>query len=78
VALFPEFDQQHPFDITDSDRELMNSYQALSADQFETRGRDFLAHIDDPIPQCKFCPVNQSHRKIYAVSKKADATSGFG
>jgi organic radical activating enzyme len=77
VALFPEFDQQHPFDITDSDRELMNSYRALGSDEFESRGREFLAQIDDPIPQCKFCPINQGHKKIYAVSKKANATSGF-
>lgn len=77
VALFPEFDQQHPFDISKSDRELMNSYPALSADEFETRGKEFLAHIDDPIPQCKFCPGNRSHKKIFAVSKKTNATSGF-
>jgi organic radical activating enzyme len=77
VALFPEFDQQHQFDISDADRELMNSYQALSVDDVESRGKDFIAHIDEVIPQCKFCPVNQSNRKIYAVSKKANATSGF-
>jgi organic radical activating enzyme len=77
VALFPEFDQQHLFDIDYQDRELMHSYQALAPEDFVTKGADFLAHIDDPIPQCKFCPVNQGHRKIYAVSKKANATSGF-
>lgn len=77
VALFPEFDQQHSFDISSQDRELLNSYQPLAATEFETRGTDFLAHIDDPIPQCKFCPVNQDHRKIYAVSKKANAVSGY-
>jgi organic radical activating enzyme len=77
VALFPEFDQQHQFDISAEDRKLMYSYLALAPEEFESRGLDFLAHIDDPIPQCKFCPVNHGHKKIYAVSKKANSVSGF-
>jgi len=77
VALFPEFDEQHPFDISDEDRQLINSYRPLAPDEFEQRGVDFLAHIDDVIPQCKFCPVNHGHKKIYAISKKANSTSGF-
>jgi len=77
VALFPEFDKQFSLDLSADDRALMNSYPALSVNEFETRGRDFIAHIDDVIPQCKFCPVIKSHEKIYAVSKKANAVSGF-
>lgn len=77
VALFPEFDQQHHLDISDKDRELLNSYQALWPEEFESRGQGFLKHIDDPIPQCKFCPVNNTHKKIYAVNKKANAVSSF-
>lgn len=79
VALFPEFDQQHAFDISDEDRLLINSYLALSADEFETRGQEFLSHIDDVIPQCKFCPVSadQQNEKIYAVNKKAGSTGQF-
>jgi hypothetical protein len=58
---------------------LLNSYQALSSDEFETRGREFLSHIDDVIPQCKFCPTlnNQSNEKIYAVNKKAGSIGQF-
>ena len=79
VALFPEFDQQHTFDISEQDRQLLNSYLALSADEFETRGQEFLSHIDDVIPQCKFCPThnNQSNEKIYAVNKKAGSIGQF-
>ena len=79
VALFPEFDQQHTFDISEQDRRLLNSYLALSADEFETRGQDFLSHIDDVIPQCKFCPTSadQQNEKIYAVNKKAGAIGQF-
>jgi organic radical activating enzyme len=78
VALFPEFDQQHTFDISESDRELLNSYRPLQASEFPTRGKEFLAHIDDVIPQCKFCP--DKHTVIYnlnAVSKKSNSISGF-
>ena len=79
VALFPEFDQQHTFDISEQDRRLLNSYLALSANDFDTRGQEFLSHIDDVIPQCKFCPThnNQSNEKIYAVNKKAGSIGQF-
>ena len=79
VALFPEFDQQHTFDISEQDRQLLNSYLALSADEFETRGQEFLSHIDDVIPQCKFCPISadQQNEKIYAVNKKIGSTGQF-
>lgn len=72
VALFPEFDQQNRFiNISDQDRELINSYQPLSVDEFEHRGRDFIKHIDDVIPQCKFCPVNPDYRQILAIRKNS-------
>jgi hypothetical protein len=79
VALFPEFDQQHTFDISEQDRRLLNSYLALSADDFDTRGQEFLSHIDDVIPQCKFCPTSadQQNEKIYAVNKKVGSTGQF-
>lgn len=79
VALFPEFDQQHRLTMSESDRELMNSYLPLGADEFEQRGADFLNHIDDVIPQCKFCPTNEenANKKLFAVSKKSGATSGY-
>ena len=77
VALFPEFDQQHRLDISDQDRELLNSYQALSADEFETCGQDFLANIDEVIPQCKFCPDQHQIIVLNATSKKLNSTSAF-
>ena len=77
VALFPEFDQQHQLDISDQDRELINSYQPLTVDQFDQRGQQFMADIDNPIPQCKFCPTKFSMTKLFAVSKKAGSVSGY-
>jgi organic radical activating enzyme len=69
VALMPEFDQQHQFDISDEDRELLNSYQALSVDNFETYYRDFFDNIDRPIAQCKFCPSEHKFETIYPLRK---------
>jgi hypothetical protein len=77
VALFPEFDQQHPFDISDEDRKLMYSYEPLTADQYATRGDVFFQELDNVIPQCKFCPTQFDHIKVKAVSKKVNSTSSF-
>jgi len=69
VALFPEFDEQHNFDISDSDRELLNSYAPLSVGDFPAKGAEFLATIDNPIPQCKFCPTKNEFKKIISIRK---------
>lgn len=69
VALFPEFDQQHGFAITDAERHVMNAYEPLSVAEFEDRGRDFLDSIDDAIPQCRFCPEQENFKKIIAIRK---------
>jgi len=55
VALFPEFDCQHGFDISADDRELMHSYPALTLDR-AAEANNFFQNIDQVIPQCKFCP----------------------
>jgi hypothetical protein len=77
VALFPEFDQQLKLDISSQDRELLNSYRPLRADEWHQRGAEFMATLDDVIPQCKFCPVTSQNITIKAVNKKANSVSGF-
>lgn len=76
VALFPEFDQQFGVDLTDEDRKLINSYRPLVPGEFAERGAEFLATIDDVIPQCKFCPGDKDIKMypIQAVSKKSGST----
>jgi organic radical activating enzyme len=69
VALMPEFDQQHQFEISESDRELLNSYQALSADNFDQYHREFFDNIDNPIAQCKFCPSKSEFKMIAPIRK---------
>ena len=77
VGLMPEFDQQHPLDISAEDRVLLNSYRPLSIDEFNQRGTDFISNIDNVIPQCKFCPTKFTNQQLIAVSKKHGATTVF-
>jgi len=71
VALMPEFDQQHKLNISDTDRTLLNSYQPLGVDNFETYNQEFFSQLDNPIAQCKFCPEKYQFQKIFPVTKGA-------
>ena len=64
AALMPEFDQQYNFDISEEDKKLLYSYRPLTVEDFDTRGREFFDHIDDEIPQCKFCPEDYEYKPI--------------
>lgn len=69
VALMPEFDQQHRFDISDQDRTLLNSYRPLTVDNFADYHAEFLRDLDKPLPQCKFCPENKQWINIAPTRK---------
>lgn len=69
VALMPEFDQQHHFDLSDEERALLNSYKPLTVDNFEEYHSEFFANLDNPIPQCRFCPTKWDGQLIYPVRK---------
>ncbi len=69
VALMPEFDQQHKFDISDNDRILLNSYKPLDPDNFDQYHTEFFQKLDQPIAQCKFCPTKYDGKIIYPVRK---------
>ena len=69
AALLPEFDQQHPFDLTDADREILHGYRPLTVDNYAEYSEEFLANLDNPIAQCKFCPTMKTRQKIFPVRK---------
>jgi hypothetical protein len=70
VALFPEFDQQHSFDISEDDRKLINSYTPLTVDGYVSHGDGYFDQLDQPLAQCKFCPENLDYKyRLFAVSK---------
>lgn len=69
AALLPEFDDQHKFDISDADRALIHSYKPLTVENFAEYKDEFLESLQNPIPQCKFCPVNKTNITIAPVRK---------
>jgi len=69
VALLPEFDQQHQFNISESDRKLLNSYQPLDPDNFAEHHLEFFKNLDQPIAQCKFCPTTFDGKLIAPTRK---------
>ena len=69
VALLPEFDKQHTLNISHEDRQLLQDYRPLTVDNVEYEGEEFFQNLDQPIPQCKFCPVDIHMEKIYAIRK---------
>ena len=58
-------------------------YAAMTEEEQNTREiltgafDDFISHIDDVIPQCKFCPTKFTNQQLIAVSKKRGATTVF-
>jgi sulfatase maturation enzyme AslB (radical SAM superfamily) len=65
VALMPQFDDQHQFDISAEDRAIIHAPgRGLAIDEWDTRGPEFLANIDNIIPQCKFCPESYDYKPI--------------
>jgi organic radical activating enzyme len=69
AALLPEFDQQHPFDLSTEDREILYEYQPLTVDNFTDYGEEFLKNLDNPIAQCKFCPTMRTQHQIFPIRK---------
>jgi organic radical activating enzyme len=69
VDLLKELDKQHLLGITDEERDLLNQYRPLTLDSYESESDKFFDHLDDVIPQCKFCPEKHIYTKIIANHK---------
>jgi hypothetical protein len=69
VALFKELDEQFYLELSDLDRELVYSYHPGSLENY-TQLEKFIKEIDQPIPQCKFCPESYSNQQIFAEHGK--------
>jgi organic radical activating enzyme len=69
AALLSEFDQQHPFDLSPADHEILHGYQPLTVANFAEYSEEFLANLDNPISQCKFCPTKKDFRSIFPIRK---------
>lgn len=69
MAVLPDFDRQHPLGISQDDRSLINDYRPLSPFQSTHEIQQFFQQLDQPIPQCKFCPTEFTIEKISPVRK---------
>lgn len=64
-ALFPELAEQYNLNLTDDDKQLIDGYNPLTVDMAQAgTAQEWLDHIDDEIPQCKFCPEHYSGQTI--------------
>jgi len=69
TALMPEFDEQHPFEISNEDRKILHSYKPLTVDNFAEYSDEFLTSLLNPVEQCKFCPTHKTNIVIAPVRK---------
>ena len=65
VALFPDLAEQFDLNLSEEDKNLINSYTPLTVNMAKNgTAQSWLDHIDDQIPQCKFCPEHYSGQQI--------------
>ena len=64
AALMPKFVEQNKFELSQPDRDLLNSYRPLTVDATDEQMQDFFSNIDCVIPQCKFCPEHYQYKTI--------------
>ena len=69
VSVLPDFLDQFDVNMSADDRALAYSYQPLISNNSNSEVVNFIKNIEDPIPQCKFCPVDAYVEKIYAIRK---------
>lgn len=68
VSVLPDFLDQFEVIMTDADKLLANSYKPLTANDEEIY--KFVDTINDPIPQCKFCPSKYTKHNFVGTGKK--------
>jgi hypothetical protein len=70
VSVLPDFLDQFEVDITDDDKELVRSHVPITGLDSDEKISNFVKNIDQPIPQCKFCPANKDKYNFIGTDKK--------
>ena len=68
VSILPDFLDQFDVAMSTDDRSLAYSYEPLTANNKNVS--KFINAINDPIPQCKFCPSNYTKHNFVGTKKK--------
>jgi organic radical activating enzyme len=67
VSVLPDFLDQFDVAMSTDDRILAHSYRPLTV---SSNASEFVNTINDPIPQCKFCPVDYTRNNFIGTEKK--------
>jgi organic radical activating enzyme len=70
VSVLPDFLNQFDVDMNDNDRILAKSYIPITGLDNDDKISNFIKNIDKPIPQCKFCPVNNNNKHNFVGTDK--------
>lgn len=71
VGHFKEWTEQFPMELTDRQKELIDSYQPLAVDaSHEEIDRWWAETWNNPIPQCALCPESRKPFEVNATTKK--------
>ena len=70
VSVLPDFLNQFTVDITDADRTVATNYRPLSTLDDDITISNFIKKINQPISQCKFCPVKYNKHNFVGTNKK--------
>lgn len=68
--LLADFDKQFYLDISDQDREILNSYMPADINGDKSNLDQWFDHRHNVIPNCKFCTEDYTLHKITAEKKK--------
>lgn len=68
VSVLPDFLNQFNVSMLDTDKTLALSYEPLSSNS--SNCAEFVNNINEPIPQCKFCPSNYNIKHNFIGTDK--------
>jgi organic radical activating enzyme len=72
VSVLPDFLNQFDVAMSDDDKAIAYSYEPLTA---SANASEFINAINDPIPQCKFCPSSYTKHSFVGTEKKIKIVS---
>jgi len=64
IAHYLDLIDQGLLEIPDEDVNLLKQYQPLTIDNYNEYSAEFYKSLDDPIPQCKLCVVDQQFHTL--------------
>lgn len=74
VSLMRQFYDQFFLELDQHDLALINSYEPATIDMSMPTLKQWIADLDQPMPQCKFCPESYQMSEIFSEAKKIHFT----